>query len=123
MSTKIKSDGWSTDYYQLPEGATELQDLIEYRDMNFSVGNIFKAAYRLGMKDGTDSLYDLRKIMWYAEREISRRQYIPPEQETKGRYCVLCDEKHEGFCPFDGKDASPAFEYYDLYAKNGGTDE
>lgn len=64
--------GWSSEYYKLPEGAVELQDLIEYRAMNFSVGNIFKAAYRLGHKDGTDAEYDLRKIIWFAQRELDR---------------------------------------------------
>ncbi len=71
-STTVKSDGWSTSYYELPEGASELQDLIEHRGMNFSVGNIFKACYRLGRKDGATTLYDLNKIRWYAEREIAR---------------------------------------------------
>ncbi len=71
-STTVKSDGWSTSYYELPRGASELQDLIEHRQMNFSVGNIFKAAYRLGRKNGATTLYDLNKIRWYAEREIAR---------------------------------------------------
>jgi len=58
--------------YALPAGAQELQDLIEYREMNFAVGNIFKAAYRLGHCDHGDELRDLRKIMWFADREIQR---------------------------------------------------
>lgn len=69
---KIKSDGWSTNYYQLPEGAKEIQDLIEAKKMNFAVGNIFKACYRLGAKEGIDYLYDLRKIAWYVDRELKR---------------------------------------------------
>lgn len=64
--------GWSSNYYELPEDATELQDLIEFKNMNFSVGNIFKAAYRLGNKRGTDELYDLDKIIWFAQREKAR---------------------------------------------------
>ena len=58
--------------YSLHAGAQELQDLIEYRAMNFAVGNIFKAAYRLGHCDHGDELRDLRKIMWFADREIQR---------------------------------------------------
>lgn len=69
---KIKSNGWDTDYYQLPDGAKEIQDLIEAKGMNFAVGNIFKACYRLGTKEGTDALYDIRKIIWYANRELKR---------------------------------------------------
>ena len=71
--------GWSSHYYELPPEAEELQDLIEYRDMNFAVGNIFKAAYRLGRKPGTDVKYDLEKIIWYAQRELSRCS--PPERK------------------------------------------
>lgn len=72
VERKIKSNGWSTDYYLVPEGTKEIQDLIEHKEMNFAVGNIFKACYRLGVKDGIDALYDMRKIMWYAERELKR---------------------------------------------------
>jgi len=69
------NDGGSADYYTLPEGASELQDLIEAKDMNFAVGNIFKAAYRLGA-EGSHSTRerDLRKIIWFAERELARAQ-------------------------------------------------
>lgn len=66
--------GWASSYYELPEGATELMDLIEYRGMSFAVGNIFKAAYRLGNKEGTTAEYDLRKIIWFAQRELDRIQ-------------------------------------------------
>jgi hypothetical protein len=67
-----KSTGWSTDYYKLPEGAVELQDLIEAKNMNFAIGNCFKACWRLGSKQGVDEAYDLRKIIWFAERELKR---------------------------------------------------
>ena len=65
-----KITGWSSDYYEIPEGSTELHDLIEYKEMNFSVGNIFKAAYRMNDKGG--AAYNLRKIIWFAERELRR---------------------------------------------------
>lgn len=69
---KAKPDGWSSDYYIIPEGAKELGDLIEYKEMNFNVGNMFKACYRLGNKPGVSALYDLKKIKWFVEREIAR---------------------------------------------------
>ena len=59
--------------YKLPEGATELQDLIEAKNMNFSIGNIFKAAYRMGDEGtGREKIYDLNKIIFYAQREKNR---------------------------------------------------
>ena len=64
--------GWTSSYYELPEDAKELQDLIEFKDMNFAVANIFKAAYRLGSKNGTTEAYDFEKIIWFAQRELAR---------------------------------------------------
>jgi hypothetical protein len=69
---KVKSDGGSSAYYQIPSWVRELADLIEYKNMNFNVGNIFKATYRLGEKEGNDLAYDLRKIIFFAERELAR---------------------------------------------------
>jgi len=68
----LELSGLDGRYYQFPEGYTELQDLIEHRDMNFNVGNIFKAAYRLGNKPGVSKKYDLEKIIFYAQRELDR---------------------------------------------------
>lgn len=62
------SDGGSTNYYKLPTNATELNDLIEYKNMSFALGNIFKACYRFGEKDAASRLYDLNKIIYFAER-------------------------------------------------------
>ena len=71
-SATEKLTGLSSSYYELPEGCKELQDLIEYKNMNFARGNIFKATYRLGDKPGTDQIYDYEKIIWFAQREIER---------------------------------------------------
>ena len=70
--TEEELTGWSSGYYELPEGAKELQDLIEAKNMNFAIGNIFKACYRLGNKRGTSTIYDLKKILWYVQRELAR---------------------------------------------------
>jgi len=69
---KEKSDGSSTDYYKIPIGSTDLIDLIEHKNMNFAIGNIFKACFRLGEKANTDRAYDLRKILFFAQRELDR---------------------------------------------------
>lgn len=70
--TKQSSDGGSTSYYKFPEGVTELFDLINHRNMNFAIGNIFKACYRMGEKEGIDDIYDLKKIIFMAEQELKR---------------------------------------------------
>lgn len=88
----IKSDGGSTAYYDLPKEAKDIGDLIEYRNMSFNVGNIFKACYRIGQKDGTTELYDLEKIVYFAQRELKRakgaereRQKAVQDQEPRSR--------------------------------------
>lgn len=68
--------GSTPSQYALPKGAKEIQDLIEYRDMNFSIGNIFKACYRMGYKEGVDQAYDLRKIIYFAKRELKRLESL-----------------------------------------------
>lgn len=64
---KVTSDGSSTSYYKLPEHATELRHLISHKGMSKSRGDIFKAYYRLGEKDGVDIKYELNKIKFFAE--------------------------------------------------------
>lgn len=66
------SDGSTASYYELPEGATELQDLISYRNMNAQMGEIQRAVYRYGMASHSDQLRDAKKIKFYIEAEIAR---------------------------------------------------
>lgn len=69
---KIASDGGPSEYYDFPEGANTLNDLIEYREMSFAQGNIFKAAFRMGTKEGISVEYDLEKIKYYADRMLNK---------------------------------------------------
>lgn len=69
---KIVSDGGSTTYYDIPEGARDLLDLIDHKGMSFSISNIFKACYRFGEKADVDKAYDLRKIIFFAQRELDK---------------------------------------------------
>ena len=64
----MKPTGWSSNYYELPEDAKELDDLICEREMHWHIANIFKACYRFGEKDGTSKLYDINKILWFAKK-------------------------------------------------------
>ena len=71
-SGKVASDGGPSEYYDFPEGCSTLNDLIEYKGMSFAQGNIFKAAYRLGNKEGITLEYDLKKIKYYADRMLAQ---------------------------------------------------
>lgn len=67
QSDKVKSDGGSTSYYELPSHASELRHLISHKGMSKSRGDIFKACYRIGEKEGDSIIYDLKKIKFFAE--------------------------------------------------------
>lgn len=67
-----EAGGSNVKQYGLPKGAIELQDLIEHREMNFAIGNIFKACYRMDNCDHSDARRDLNKIIWFANRELKR---------------------------------------------------
>ena len=69
---KVKSDGSTASYYELPEGATELQHLISYKDLNAQMGEIFRACYRYGEVAHSEMLRDAKKIRFYIDAEIER---------------------------------------------------
>lgn len=69
---KVKSDGSTASYYELPQGATELQHLISYKDMNAQMGEIFRACYRYGEVAHSEMLRDAKKIRFYINAEIER---------------------------------------------------
>jgi len=73
----IKSDGSTAKYYELPQGATELQDLISHKDMNAQIGEIFRSCYRYGEVEHSEKLRDAKKIKFYAEAEIKRLEKLP----------------------------------------------
>lgn len=72
MSTRTQSDGSTASYYELPEGATELQHLISARNMNAQIGEIFRACYRYGLVAHSPEIRDIKKIIFYAQAELAR---------------------------------------------------
>ena len=85
------NNGGASDWYSLPKDANTLQDLIEYRNMNGSVKDIFKACYRLGIKT-EDELRDANKMAYYSLREIGRitgrKDYITIAKELMGSQAI-----------------------------------
>lgn len=71
-----KSDGSTASYYELPKGATQLQDLIGHKDMNAQIGEIFRACYRYGEVEHSEKMRDAKKIKFYAEAEIARLEKL-----------------------------------------------
>ena len=66
------SDGSTASYYELPDGVSELQDLISHRDMNAQMGEIFRATYRYGRVSHSSKKRDIKKILFYAKAELER---------------------------------------------------
>ena len=70
------SDGSTANYYELPIGATQLQDLISFKDMNSQIGEIFRACYRMGQAAHSPNLRDAKKILFYAQAEVNRLEKL-----------------------------------------------
>lgn len=70
--TPQTSDGSTASYYELPDAAGELQDLISFRNMNAQMGEIFRACYRYGQVAHSPRERDLKKIIFYAQAELDR---------------------------------------------------
>jgi len=73
------SDGSTATYYELPDGATELQHLISHRDMNAQIGEVFRACYRYGLVGHSPKLRDAKKMKFYIEAEIERLEKLEGE--------------------------------------------
>lgn len=84
---KIKSDGSTAKYYELPQEATELQHLISHKNMNAQIGEIFRACYRYGEVEHSEMLRDAKKILFYAQAEIDRLENISrADTANRGSY-------------------------------------
>jgi hypothetical protein len=60
----------------------ECGEVIDALKLNFNMGEVFKADWRLEVKP--DAAYNLRKIIWFAHREQLRRGLITVEQFIEG---------------------------------------
>lgn len=55
------------------QGKYEVISVIEDWGLNFHLGNSVKYIARAGKKDPQKTIEDLKKAVWYIEREIKRR--------------------------------------------------
>jgi hypothetical protein len=81
--TKEQSDGSTASYYELPEGANELQHLISAKNMNAQIGEIFRACYRYGQVSHSPELRDAKKIKFYIDAEIERLTKLEREANER----------------------------------------
>lgn len=60
-----------SDYYG-KDNQFEPIKIIDYYDLNFSLGNVVKYVLRAGKKDGESKLKDLTKALDYIQHEIDK---------------------------------------------------
>lgn len=60
------------DYYGGEDNPYEAIKVIEAWDLGFHLGTAVKYISRMGKKSGEPSTRDLRKAVWYMQREIAR---------------------------------------------------
>lgn len=60
------------EHYNRHPSGVECIEVIEH--MNLNVGTAIKHLWRHGLKPGADAETDLRKAIWYVEREIGLLQ-------------------------------------------------
>lgn len=70
VETKIVSDGGPSKYYDFLSGWKTLNDMMDYKaekqwkGLSFHMGNVQKAIFRWGNKNGTTVEYDAKKIIY-----------------------------------------------------------
>ena len=79
---KHKPEGGPAYYYDFPKNVITLNDLIEFKEMDFHRGNIFKACWRWGEKSGVAKEYDARKIIYSGARILMRLSGVKELRDT-----------------------------------------
>lgn len=63
-------------HYGGEDNVYEAIKIIEAYNLNFSTGNVIKYVLRAGKKDRVTEIQDLKKALWYLQREINNRESI-----------------------------------------------
>lgn len=78
------------DHYNQHPSGVECIDIVEH--MTFNTGNAVKYVWRSGLKEDAPDIQDLRKAIWYLNREIERLS-----REGDSRFsdsiCLRCNNK------------------------------
>ena len=70
----ITTDSVNKPVHYMSELGIEAIDVIEAFELNFNLGNAIKYILRAGKKDSI--LQDLKKAVWYLQREINNLELI-----------------------------------------------
>ena len=81
------SDAIRPDHYKAHPSGVECIDIIEH--MNFNLGNAIKYVWRAGLKGDNPAEQDLKKAVFYIEREIERLRGVSVEADGYLAYAAL----------------------------------
>jgi hypothetical protein len=57
-------------HYNANPSGVECIDVVEH--MTFNLGNAVKYIWRVGFKPNSDSIQDIKKAIWYLNREVEK---------------------------------------------------
>ena len=75
-------------YCQHPSG-TECIEIAEH--FPYNLGNAIKYIWRAGLKDPSDPLTDLKKGLWYIQREVMRLEAMQDARPERSNYTGVDD--------------------------------
>ena len=78
VSEKVCDNVNHPDHYN--HGEIEVIDFIEDKELGFHLGNAVKYISRAGRKNPDKTVEDLRKAVWYVNRQIQRLECVENEQ-------------------------------------------
>lgn len=73
-------------HYGGKDNPVEAIKVIEFYDLNFSLGNVVKYILRAGKKDPKTYLEDLKKAAWYLDREIRNQDSAQRAESLKNNF-------------------------------------
>ena len=85
-------DNINPSHYKSHPSGVECIQIAEH--MSFTLGNAMKYIWRADMKNGVE---DLRKAVWYLEREIAKREHSTQEwPDNESRIEIVGHNGNEG---------------------------
>lgn len=67
-------------HYGGADNPYEVIKIIEHYGLGFCLGNVLKYILRAGKKDPAKELEDMKKAVWYLQREVSYREKLKANQ-------------------------------------------
>ena len=76
------TDKINPEHYEYRRGGVTAVDITE--TFNFNLGNAVKYIWRAGLKEGETADDDLKKAVWYLERELDRLAWDKRDESWDG---------------------------------------